>query len=62
MGTRLKWEKVNLKTKMRKQGTIYGGKVRTDAEWKNKVFKDNGDVMTEEEKRSLHYIITGERI
>ncbi len=57
--SKLKWENLNMKDKMRKQGSIdaYQGKQLDKAF--NLTRKRN---MTVRERASLHYIMTGERI
>ena len=62
MGTRLNWERSNMRKKVRDQGSV-DGRFATEKNHMNRAMsRSKAKARTDKDRRSLHYIFTGKRI
>ncbi|MBW2646253.1 MAG: hypothetical protein JRE23_08765 [Deltaproteobacteria bacterium] len=62
MGTRLNWERLNMREKIRDRGSV-DGRFAPEMRRIERITKSTKKRrLTDAEKRSLYYVLTGERI
>lgn len=62
MGTSLNWERLNMRKKILKQGSV-DGRFASEKKQAEQIMKQaKARALTDKDRRSLHYIFTRERI